>query len=174
LPDNNTPKLPFRDRRKRRWQRRLVRFLFAGMIDMPFHRIRRHVILLEVLGFSLMVLLVWLNEYVDFAQYVFGAPKVKPHPEEALLETLFLAVLLFMVITLTRVFFKQIHHLEGFLPVCSHCKSIRLPDGSWISIEQYMHEHSDVVMTHSICDKCVKALYDFAHDPEQPPEDPHR
>ncbi len=49
--------------------------------------------------------------------------------------------------------------LRGFLPICSSCKSIREDDGKWAKIEKYIHDHSDVKFTHSICPDCAKKLY---------------
>ena len=49
--------------------------------------------------------------------------------------------------------------LQGFLPICSSCKSIRGNEGKWEKLEKYIHEHSDVKFTHSICPDCAKKLY---------------
>ncbi|MFH0726611.1 MAG: hypothetical protein V2B19_09735 [Pseudomonadota bacterium] len=55
--------------------------------------------------------------------------------------------------------------LEGILPICSSCKSIRLEGAaqanqdSWIPIERYISNRTEARFSHSICPKCYKKLY---------------
>jgi len=49
--------------------------------------------------------------------------------------------------------------ISGFIPICSHCKSVRLEDDTWISIEKFVDEHSDAKLTHGICTECSIELY---------------
>lgn len=49
--------------------------------------------------------------------------------------------------------------LRGFIPICSSCKKIRDDQGYWQSIEQYIQENSDVVLSHSLCPTCSDKLY---------------
>jgi DNA-binding response OmpR family regulator len=59
----------------------------------------------------------------------------------------------------------EIEALKGLLPVCSNCKKIRNANAeaekqsSWISLESYLHEHTAVEVTHSICPQCMAELY---------------
>ena len=53
----------------------------------------------------------------------------------------------------------HIHTLQGLLPICAHCKSIRDDDGYWHRLEEYFSEHSQVDFTHGICPTCMKELY---------------
>jgi hypothetical protein len=65
----------------------------------------------------------------------------------------------------------HIKHLEGFLPICSHCKKIRLQDvdpldqKGWVVLETYIQDHSDAVFTHSLCPKCLKEFYPDLDEP---------
>jgi PAS domain S-box-containing protein len=54
---------------------------------------------------------------------------------------------------------NEISKLRGILPICSHCKNIRNDKGSWDRIELYIHQHSDLELSHGICPDCVKKLY---------------
>ena len=38
-----------------------------------------------------------------------------------------------------------------YIPICSQCKKIRLPDGSWEIIESYISRRFLVVFTHTLC-----------------------
>ncbi|MGR3218375.1 MAG: response regulator, partial [Candidatus Anammoxibacter sp.] len=60
---------------------------------------------------------------------------------------------------------SEIKTLKGLLPICSSCKKIRLEDedprkqDSWISMESYISDRSEVNFSHGICPECVKKLY---------------
>ena len=49
--------------------------------------------------------------------------------------------------------------IDGLLPICAHCKKIREDDGSWVSIEKYITEHSEAEFSHGLCPDCVRELY---------------
>jgi len=151
----------FVDRRRSHFKRWLYKFVFAGMIDMDFNEVRKHVILLEILAFELIFLASWMNEYWDLPHRFYGAPATPFNWQESLMETVWVILVMGFVIVITLVFFKQIRYLEGFLPVCSFCKMIRLDDGTWVPIEQYLHERSAVKMTHSLCPGCAKQHYGY-------------
>jgi hypothetical protein len=59
----------------------------------------------------------------------------------------------------------HIKRLEGILPICAHCKRIRLESGdtqikmSWIKIESYLSTRTDAQFTHTICPECMQKLY---------------
>ncbi len=49
--------------------------------------------------------------------------------------------------------------LNGFLPICAHCKSIRDENGEWIPPADYLHEHLGIDFSHGICPQCAPILY---------------
>ena len=151
----------FVDRRRSRLKRKLYKVIFAGMIDMDFAEVRKHVILLEILAFELIILATWMNEFWDLPHRLYHAPATPFNWQESLMESIWVLLVMGFVIIITLVFFKQIRYLEGFLPVCSFCKMIRLDDGTWVPIEQYLHERSSVQMTHSLCPGCAKKHYGY-------------
>ena len=59
----------------------------------------------------------------------------------------------------------QIKRLEGFLPICSKCKKIRLEGAdytqqeAWIAIERYIQDRTDAEFTHGLCPQCATELY---------------
>ena len=54
---------------------------------------------------------------------------------------------------------ENIRRLEGLLPTCSFCKKIRNDEGIWETIEHYIAENSEAMMSHSICPDCMKVHY---------------
>lgn len=53
----------------------------------------------------------------------------------------------------------KVKTLSGLLPICAGCKKIRDDKGYWNQIEQYLKEHSDVIMSHGICPECAEKYY---------------
>jgi sigma-B regulation protein RsbU (phosphoserine phosphatase) len=60
---------------------------------------------------------------------------------------------------------SHIKKLEGILPICCHCKKIRLEGADpekqegWVKIEGYISEKTDARFSHSICPDCMKKFY---------------
>lgn len=54
---------------------------------------------------------------------------------------------------------SEVKILQGFLPICSHCKKIRDDKGYWTQIETYIQKHSDTQFSHGICKECAKKYY---------------
>lgn len=52
--------------------------------------------------------------------------------------------------------YNTVEVLRGLLPICSHCKSIRDPEGHWHTLEDYMGKHAEAKFTHGICPHCMK------------------
>lgn len=49
---------------------------------------------------------------------------------------------------------QSVRQLQGLLPICSYCKSIRDDKNYWQKVETYLAEHSDAQFSHSICPAC--------------------
>ena len=54
---------------------------------------------------------------------------------------------------------EEIKILRGILPICCECKKIRDDKGNWISVESYIHRHSEAKFSHGICRDCAQKLY---------------
>jgi len=55
---------------------------------------------------------------------------------------------------------EHIKKLQGVLPICMYCHSIRTDKKSWQRIESYLSEHADVQFSHGICAACAKTHFD--------------
>ena len=49
--------------------------------------------------------------------------------------------------------------LKGYIPICASCKSIRMVDNKWVSIEEYLSDRTEVKFNHGICPDCTRKLY---------------
>ena len=54
---------------------------------------------------------------------------------------------------------SKVKQLSGLLPICARCKKIRDDKGYWQSVEEFIADHSEAHLSHSLCPKCVKELY---------------
>ncbi len=54
---------------------------------------------------------------------------------------------------------EHVKTLQGIIPICMHCHSIRNDDSAWHRLEAYIENHSDAQFSHSICPDCVAKYY---------------
>ncbi len=56
---------------------------------------------------------------------------------------------------------ERIEALQGLVPICMHCKSVRLqPEGDeWERVEDYIKRYGDVRFSHGICASCANKFY---------------
>jgi hypothetical protein len=57
--------------------------------------------------------------------------------------------------------------LQGLLPICAGCKSIRDDKGEWYRLETYLSAHSEVRLTHSLCPSCMEKYSADVYDGAQ-------
>ena len=79
-----------------------------------------------------------------------------------LIRIIVLSIFAFLVdrtATQTRLLAREARVLSGLLPICSFCKKIRDQDGGWQPLELYISEHSEALLSHSLCPECTKAHY---------------
>src|SRR5439155_17733466 len=121
-----------------------------GLIDADFATVVRQIIQLEIIGFAAVIGVSWIDEVWSLPHWLYGAPPSNHNYPEALFETGWTLLVMCFVLVITKLLLKQIRYLEGFLPVCSYCKSIR-SNGAWTPLEQFLYERSNVRLTHSLC-----------------------
>ncbi len=49
--------------------------------------------------------------------------------------------------------------LQGVLPICMHCHKIRDDKEVWKRLDKYISEHTDVMLSHSLCPECYEKHY---------------
>lgn len=54
---------------------------------------------------------------------------------------------------------EHVQKLQGIIPICMHCHSIRDDRDSWNKLENYISNHSDAQFSHGICPKCMDEHY---------------
>jgi hypothetical protein len=58
-----------------------------------------------------------------------------------------------------RELYHHVETLEGLLPICAFCKSIRNDAGDWERLEKYISKRSDAQFSHGFCPSCQKKHY---------------
>jgi CheY-like chemotaxis protein len=48
----------------------------------------------------------------------------------------------------------RVQRLQGLLPICAYCKSIRDDHDYWHQVDNYLREHSGTQFTHAVCPDC--------------------
>jgi len=48
----------------------------------------------------------------------------------------------------------QVKELRGLLPMCTYCRRVRNDKNYWSQLEAYLLEHSDLELSHGVCDEC--------------------
>ncbi len=52
----------------------------------------------------------------------------------------------------------EVRTLQGLLPICSYCKSIRDDQNFWQGVETYISKHTEAKFSHSICPNCYEKI----------------
>jgi len=121
-------------------------------------QIRKSIVLGELLGFSFLICLIWLDEIFDIPHRVLGLQPEPANIPEAFLESTLVFILAAGIIFVNIRLLYKIKTLEGCLPICSFCKKIR-HEGKWEPIESYIHDRSMAEFTHGMCPDCAKENY---------------
>ncbi len=49
----------------------------------------------------------------------------------------------------------EVKTLQGIIPICSYCHSVRNDDGLWDRVDAYISKNSDAMFSHGICPECL-------------------
>ena len=118
--------------------------------------------IVEIGMFCIILMTIWLDEFIDLPNRLLGAPATPYRIEEYLLETGLISIVAVIVIAISFVTLKKVERLEGYLRVCAWCKNVCL-DGRWVSFEKYLEAQHALQSTHGICEKCHEKLMPETH-----------
>lgn len=52
----------------------------------------------------------------------------------------------------------RIRQLEGLLPICTYCRKVRDDHDYWQQFESYLHQHTNMKLSHSFCPECYEKV----------------
>jgi hypothetical protein len=115
---------------------------------------RNSILWIEAGGFSILIALSWLTEVFKIPHYLFGESFV-PNWHRAILRTVVVLLIWAWVYFLTRRLLKRLHHLEGYLRICSWCRKVCDHD-QWLKLEDYFSARFSTRTSHGMCPECLK------------------
>lgn len=61
----------------------------------------------------------------------------------------------------------RVKELSGLLPMCTYCRRVRNDQNYWGQLEAYLVEHSDLQLSHGVCEECFdRQASDLGLSPE--------
>jgi hypothetical protein len=127
---------------------------------------------IEAFGFSIIIALSWLTEWLRLPHFIFGEPyAVNWH--RALLRTIVISLVWVWVHLATRRLLQRLHYLEGFVRVCGWCRRVCYQE-EWLTMEQFFTSQFSTQTTHGMCPECMnQGVKELNKDPNNgPPVDP--
>ena len=113
------------------------------------------IITLEIAGFILVLIVIWLDELADLPHLMFGEPMTPARIGEALLESVSVLLVCASVIISTILLFRRIRKLESYIVMCAWCRKVKL-ESQWITVEEYLNGKEGVVTSHGLCESCAE------------------
>jgi DNA-binding response OmpR family regulator len=55
--------------------------------------------------------------------------------------------------------FDHVKTLQGIIPICMYCHSVRNDKEAWDRLEAYIEQHSKAQFSHSICPQCLQKYF---------------
>ncbi len=117
------------------------------------HNYEKVILGLELIGFFVVIAILWLDEYVDVPFRLLGALKTPARPQEFWFEALAVLLVATAVVLATLWVFRRLRLMESLIQVCAWCRKVNVGE-EWVSFEQYMKIEHDVKSTHDICPTC--------------------
>jgi hypothetical protein len=109
----------------------------------------------EGLMFCAMLLVIWLDEFVDVPYRFFGSPPTPYRMAEYIFETATCTIVGLIIIGGTILFLRKNEKIERFIRVCAWCRKIRLDD-QWIPMESFLEKKYTLKSSHGICLECLE------------------
>ncbi len=115
-----------------------------------------YIALWQFLGFMLLLLLVWANEFIDFAAFFFDVAAQTPNYMRACLSSA--AIITASIIVVGNTYNQQHKIISGMLTICPYCHRIELEKNIWDYIENQLNKKPSLHVTRGICDDCLEKV----------------
>lgn len=115
-----------------------------------------YVAIWQMLVFTMLVLLVWVNELLDVPARLFALAPREPDVTRGCVATA--GVIVAAIVLVGNTYLQQRRIVSGLLTICSYCKKIRLESRTWQRIEEYIGRRSTINFTHGVCPECLERV----------------
>ncbi|MBX3738641.1 MAG: hypothetical protein KF715_18245 [Candidatus Didemnitutus sp.] len=124
----------------------------------PTHLSARNILRGQAIGFSSLVVVMWVVEIFHLPHLLFGESSefILARP---VIRTLTVLAVWALVHFTTKRLLRRLHELEEFLLICAWCRKVG--DGDrWLSVEDYFDSKFATGTSHGICPECAKQQLD--------------
>ena len=121
----------------------------------PTHLNGKFILRGQAIGFSFLIALMWIVEWLRIPQQFFGDGSTEFGWTRACVRTLVVLLVWWPVHITTKRLLQRLHQLEEFLLICSWCRRVG-HDGKWLSMEDYFDSKFSTETSHGICPECAK------------------
>jgi hypothetical protein len=111
---------------------------------------------IECVGFTVIIVLSWVDELINLPQRFFGSA-YKSNWRESALESLVACIVWLVVFLATRRVLRRFRHLEDLLTMCAWCRKLHYRE-DWVSLEDYCMKELGVDVSHGMCPECGRQL----------------
>jgi len=111
------------------------------------------ILAVELIGFSLVLLFLWLDELLDLPHVLFGSPATPINWTECLFESVMLIFLGVYVVTASYFVLGSVRTAGGEPLVCPVCNRMKIND-NWYSYHEYVDRCCGEEGQHSLCPQC--------------------
>jgi len=116
----------------------------------------------QFMAFSMLILVIWVNEMVDLSSLWFGG---MPEGMNVFRGFVLTAVAIVVaVVTVGHTYVQQKRIISGLLTVCAECRKIRVDEESWTQLDDYISEHSLALISHGLCPRCFEIVQQQIRD----------
>ena len=126
-------------------------------LKMKFLKGGSRVLWYESIGFVVLIVLSWTDEFEGLAQFTFGGGPQARDWRDSALQTLVIIYVWAIVWGLTKRLTERSHSLGKFLRLCAWCRKVG-HNGRWMKLEEYFREDFDVPTSHGMCQECLKRI----------------
>jgi hypothetical protein len=117
-------------------------------------RLFERIILIELIGFFIVILFLWIDEIYDLPHHLFGTESTPVNLMESIFESTVLLLFGIIVVLFTLRLLARTKYVEGYLPLCPVCKKVRVKN-IWIPFEDYIKNYSDAELSRDLCPECI-------------------
>ena len=110
----------------------------------------------QFMAFLMLLLLIWVNEFLDLSALWFDTPARPPDWFRAWALTI--GTVVAAIIAVGHTYEQQRRVIRGLLTVCAECHRIRVAHEVWEQIDEYISEHSLALITHGLCPECFERM----------------
>ena len=107
-------------------------------------------------SFTLLIIVVWASEVMDWPALFFGASGTGVDIIRACLLTA--AVIWCAVVTVGNTYLQQKRILNGMLIICTSCQKVKIGREAWEGLDRFVEQNTMAKLELAVCPDCFKRM----------------